>query len=80
MEDQFFGPFYTALYKSILSANNVIENSKDPTEVGEAKFLRGLSYFKLVRVFGDVTVNLSATPSTTDESILARVSRNGCIQ
>ena len=27
MEDQFFGPFYTALYKSILSANNVIENS-----------------------------------------------------
>ena len=26
MEDQFFGPFYTALYKCILSANNVIEN------------------------------------------------------
>ncbi|MEM6803441.1 MAG: RagB/SusD family nutrient uptake outer membrane protein [Bacteroidota bacterium] len=74
MEDQFFSPFYTALYKSILSANNVIENSKDATEVGEAKFLRALSYFKLVRVFGDVTVNLSSTPSTTDESILARVS------
>lgn len=74
MEDQFFGPFYTALYKSILSANNVIENSEDATEVGEAKFLRGLAYFKLVRVFGDVTVNLSATPSTTDQSILARTS------
>ena len=40
MEDQFFGPFYTGMYKSILSANNVIENSADPTEVGEAKFLR----------------------------------------
>ncbi|MEN0046577.1 MAG: RagB/SusD family nutrient uptake outer membrane protein [Bacteroidota bacterium] len=74
MDDQFFGPFYTALYKSILSANNVIENSTDETEVGEAKFLRALSYFKLVRVFGDVTVNLSATPSTTDGSILARQS------
>ncbi len=72
MEDQFFGPFYTALYKSILSANNVIENSSDDIEVGEAKFLRALAYFKLVRVFGDVTVNLTATPSTTDQSILAR--------
>lgn len=72
MEDQFFSPFYTALYKSILSANNVIENSKVDTEVGEAKFLRALAYFKLVRVFGDVPVNLSASPSTTDGSILAR--------
>ena len=25
MEDQFFGPFYTALYKSILSANNELK-------------------------------------------------------
>ncbi|MGB1445326.1 MAG: RagB/SusD family nutrient uptake outer membrane protein [Flavobacteriaceae bacterium] len=76
MEDQFFGPFYTTLYKSILSANNVIDNSSDPTHVGEAKFLRALSYFKLVRVFGDVTVNLSPSPSTTDSSILARQAAN----
>lgn len=72
MEDQFFGPFYTAMYKSILSANNVIENSTDATEIGEAKFLRALSYFKLVQVFGDVTINLSAAPDLTDTSILAR--------
>ncbi len=72
MEDQFFGPFYTALYKSILSSNNVIENSKVPTEVGEAKFLRALAYFKLVRVFGDVPVNLSANPDVSDGSILVR--------
>lgn len=72
MEDQFFGPFYTAMYKSILSANNVIDNSEDATEVGEAKFLRALSYFKLVRVFGDVSVNLSPTPNATDEAILVR--------
>ena len=74
MEDQFFGPFYTGMYKSILSANNVIENSDDAVEVGEARFLRGLAYFKLVRVFGDVPLNLSANPSTTDNSILARQS------
>ena len=74
MEDQFFGPFYTAMYRSILSANTVIENSTDATEVGEARFLRGLSYFKLVRVFGAVPVNLEANPSVTDQSILARVS------
>jgi len=72
MEDQFFGPFYTGMYKSILSANNVIENSSNATEVGEAKFLRALAYFKLVRVFGDVPVNLTASPSVTDQSILAR--------
>lgn len=75
MEDQFFGPFYTAMYKSILSANNVIENSANPIHVGEAKFLRALSYFKLVLVFGDVPLNLTAAPSTSDQSILARVSK-----
>lgn len=72
MEDQFFGPFYTALYKSILSTNNVIENSTDETQIGEAKFLRALSYFKLVQVFGDVPVNLLAAPPVDDTSIFAR--------
>lgn len=74
MSDQFFDPMYAGLYKSILSANNVIENSTNATEVGEARFLRGLAYFKLVKVFGGVTKVLTATPSTTDGSILARSS------
>ena len=72
MGDQFFRPFYSALYKSILSANNVIENSEDATEVAEAKFLRALSYFKLVRAFGDVTINTSDAPDVSDDSILKR--------
>ena len=74
MEDQFFGPFYTALYKSILSSNSVIDNADKATavQVGEAKFLRALSYFKLVRVFGDVTINTSGSPDASDDSILAR--------
>lgn len=71
-EDQFFRPFYAILYKCILSTNSVIENSSDATEVGEAKFLRALSYFNLVKVFGDVPVNLVAEPDITDESILVR--------
>ena len=76
MEDQFFGPFYSALYKSILSANNVIENSTNTTHVGEAKFLRALSYFKLVRMFGAVSVNLAANPEVGDPSLLVRQSVN----
>ncbi len=72
MDEQFFSPFYTACYRAILSCNIVIENSTDDEEVGEAKFLRGLTYFKLVRVFGDVTINLSDAPSASDGSILAR--------
>jgi hypothetical protein len=72
MEGDFFQPFYAALYKSILSANIVIENSSNATHIGEAKFLRGLAYFKLVKVFGDVPVNLSDAPSTSDTSILKR--------
>jgi hypothetical protein len=72
MDDQFFRPFYAAMYKSILSSNNVILNSSNATHIAEAKFLRALSYFKLVRVFGAVTVNLTASPNTTDLSVLVR--------
>jgi hypothetical protein len=72
MEGNFFQPFYAALYKSILSTNIVIENSSNARHIGEAKFLRGLAYFKLVKVFGDVTLNLSGAPSTEDTSILKR--------
>ncbi|WP_027419978.1 RagB/SusD family nutrient uptake outer membrane protein [Crocinitomix catalasitica] len=61
MEEQFFSPFYIAMYRSILSANTVIENTDDMSIVGEAKFLRALSYFKLVKVFGDVTINLTSS-------------------
>ena len=66
MENQFFGPFYTALYKSILSANNVIEKSTVADEVSQAKFLRALSYFKLVKVFGDVSVILTPQPTIAE--------------
>lgn len=63
MSTDFFGPFYTACYKSILSANGVINGSSDAGLVGEAKFIRALTYFKLVQVFGDVSVNLIGNPT-----------------
>ncbi|MRI00515.1 RagB/SusD family nutrient uptake outer membrane protein [Kriegella sp. EG-1] len=69
----FFQPFYSALYSSIISTNNVINNSTNPTHVAEAKFLRGLSYFKLVQVFGDVSVNL--IDPTVEELAAADISR-----
>lgn len=74
MSNDFFKPFYAALYNSILSANGVIENSTSATEVGEAQFLRALSYFKLVQVFGDVTVNLLSDP-TVEEIAAADLTR-----
>lgn len=69
---QFFRQFYAALYKSILSANIVIAKSSNANHIAEAKFLRALSYFKLVQVFGPVSINLSDAPSTSDTSILVR--------
>ena len=38
MENQFFSPFYTGMYKSILSANNVIENSTSATQIGAVSY------------------------------------------
>jgi hypothetical protein len=76
MEDQFFGPFYTAMYRSILSANNVIQNPGDNQEIAEARFLRGLSYFKLVQVFGDVSVILDANPNPNSEDQSYLIRRN----
>ena len=73
LQNQFFAPFYAALYNAILSTNTVIENSSDATQVGEARFLRALSYFKLVRVFGDVPVNTLASANPFEnQSILER--------
>lgn len=74
MEDQFFEPFYIAAYRSILSANTVIANSEIADQVGEARFLRALAYFKLVKVFGDVSVNLNPPVVNEDVSQLARQS------
>jgi len=58
---------WTQLYASINTANSVIDNlpgvSMDEGEknslIGEARFIRGLNYFNLVRVFGEVPLQLT---------------------
>jgi len=67
--------YWVASYKVINSANSVVvkvgemdlkQETKDQF-IGEAKFLRGLIYFNLVRLFGDVP--LVTQPTTTLEGL-----------
>ena len=63
-------------YKGINTANTVIAaaptvNLADATKnvrVGEAKFLRALYYFTLVRTFGDIPLYTAPTPGVTTET------------
>jgi starch-binding outer membrane protein, SusD/RagB family len=63
-------------YKGINTANTVIAaaptaNVADATKntrVGEAKFLRALYYFTLVRTFGDIPIYTEPTPGVTNET------------
>lgn len=68
---------WTAIYKTVNVANNIIEKVpavSDPTldqternkERGEAFFLRALSYFDLVRLWGNVPVVSKATETPGD--------------
>lgn len=62
----FSGP-WIFFYKVITSANKIIEGTPIPTAkpenmqkvLGEAYFMRGLSYFYLVRLFGDLPLMLT---------------------
>lgn len=74
-EIQFFQPLYADGYQAIVSANIVIENvsgNASAQQIGEARFIRALAYFKLVQVFGDVPINLLATVDTSDASSFVR--------
>jgi len=72
-----FNTFYTASYVLIDRANRVIENvpkvMMDEQErmmiVAEARFLRALTYFNLVRAFGDVPAVKQVTNDVIDVDI-----------
>lgn len=62
-ENPLFASFWQQTYNGIFRANAVIVNLDNPTDYaegqrgqleGEAKFMRALLYFELVRLFGDV--------------------------
>jgi starch-binding outer membrane protein, SusD/RagB family len=69
--------WYSALYKGVRRANIVIENVPSITMdealkkrlLGEARFLRALFYFDLVRAFGDI-------PKVTDPSPERKLARS----
>jgi len=71
--------FWRAAYKTINQANHVIEKvaalSSDAITdgeknriTGEAYFVRGLAYFDLVRVYGNVPIVLEPTASVSDKA------------
>ena len=63
-------------YKGINTANTVIAaapttnlpDATKTTRLGEAKFLRALYYFTLVRTFGDIPLYTEPTPGVTNET------------
>jgi len=68
---------WTAIYRTILRANHVIEKVPNVTDpllttalrnqyVGEAYFIRGLAYFDLARTWGGVPLVLTPTASPED--------------
>lgn len=72
---------WQGVYSTINAANNIIlrvpeipENAitaeKSAQFVGEAKFVRGLSFFFLVRAFGRVPLKLTATTEEEDQTAI----------
>src|SRR3712207_1484064 len=76
---------WVAIYRTILSANHIIEKvplvgdslfpkSKRDQFVGEAYFIRALSYFDLVRAWGGVQLVLTRTGTAADQKGITRSS------
>ncbi|WP_411031234.1 RagB/SusD family nutrient uptake outer membrane protein [Spongiimicrobium sp. 3-5] len=68
--------FYQAINAANLAIDNIPDINMDQALknrlMGEAHFLRGLFYFELVRMYGDVPLQLHATTTFTTETYLAR--------
>jgi hypothetical protein len=71
------GAFWSAQYKNINYANQVLDNipaiemtaSLKERYLAEAKFIRAYSYFRLVRAFGDVPLRLHVPAGTAEYNI-----------
>ncbi|MGV3641470.1 MAG: RagB/SusD family nutrient uptake outer membrane protein [Adhaeribacter sp.] len=89
-DNPLFSSFWINTYNGIARANAVLDNIDTPTNYragqkeqlsGEARFMRGLFYFDLVRVFGGVPLVTTGITSmeakkigrATEEEIYARV-------
>ncbi len=74
VSENYFEQLWDASYNMINRCNEIIERvgNSDITDVvknntiGQAKFLRGLCYFNLVKDFGGVPLHITATKSLSD--------------
>ncbi|AUP80643.1 RagB/SusD family nutrient uptake outer membrane protein [Flavivirga eckloniae] len=68
--------FYTSINAANLAIDNIpnidMDTNLKSRLIGEARFLRGLFYFELVRMYNHVPLQLHATTSFNAESYLAR--------
>lgn len=79
---------YRALYGSIANSNYIIENARDrllpqaatpqakatiETVIGEAKLLRGIAYFRLISLWGDVPYMWKGSPAPIDADTISRM-------
>ena len=66
----FWNPSYLAIARANIVLNRIdgtsIADNQKKQFTGEAKFIRALTYFNLVRVFGDVPLVLKEIPSADD--------------
>lgn len=81
-ENQLFTGFWTSTYNGIFRANAALANIDTPTDyavgqkeqlTGEARFMRALLYFDLVRMFGGVP-KVTTTLSVEESKSIARSS------
>lgn len=77
-ENNILNNFWKTSYNGITRANTVLENIDNPADydeneqdqyIGEAKFLRALFYFDLVRIFGDVPLITSLLTVSEAEQV-----------
>ncbi|TKG89242.1 RagB/SusD family nutrient uptake outer membrane protein [Puteibacter caeruleilacunae] len=77
-EDELVSAVWQRTYQSINRANDAIKNipgidmddDNKSMLIGEAKFLRALNYFNLVRFFGEVPLRLEATSDIQSANLL----------
>lgn len=79
----YLNPFWTDSYKGIARCNSIIAQAPDVQMadslrnryVGEAKYVRALLYFNLVRVFGDVPLVTEPVASVEESYTYLRAAR-----
>jgi len=74
--------YYQSMYEIIFRANNVLnfidvaDESNQAAYAAEARFLRAIAYFRLVRLYGPVPMVTDVVGPTEDELLFTRISED----